>query len=101
MQIYQDRGGGYVVTWGWAEQKPSICAGTGYPVPVFQIPVPAVPLQDIWEELFYLKDTVWHCDSRFSEKAHQSICEFKQVWIKLESQHKLQLQLRADVGSFT
>ena len=35
---------------GWAEQEPSICAGTGYPVPVFQIPVPAEPVPDIWQE---------------------------------------------------
>ena len=35
---------------GWAEQEPSICTGTGYPVPVFQIPVPAEPVPDIWQE---------------------------------------------------
>ena len=35
---------------GWTEQEPSICAGTGYPVPVFQIPIPAEPVQDIWQE---------------------------------------------------
>ena len=35
---------------GWAEQEPSICTGTRYPVPVFQIPVPAEPVPDIWQE---------------------------------------------------
>ena len=40
----------FVKSRGWAEQEPSICAGTGYPVPVFQIPVPAEPVPDIWQE---------------------------------------------------
>ena len=40
----------YLLVRGWTEQEPSICAGTGYPVPVFQIPIPAEPVQDIWQE---------------------------------------------------
>ena len=35
---------------GRAEQEPSICAGTGYLVLVFEIPIPAEPVQDIWQE---------------------------------------------------
>ena len=35
---------------GWAKQEPSICAGTGYLVLVFEILIPAEPVQDIWQE---------------------------------------------------
>ena len=37
-------------TRGWAEQEPRICAGTGYLVLVFEILIPAEPVQDIWQE---------------------------------------------------
>ena len=35
---------------GWAEQEPSICAGTGYLVLVFDILIRAQPVEDIWQE---------------------------------------------------